>query len=112
MAVTIEDQLALLLEGMARIDRKLDELRAERQHQGGRWGTRAEAARHFAVSIDTVDAWIRSGALRAERRGPEPTERFDKLGRRIDRRLVRVWVAGPPRTGAEVARLAAEARGR
>ena len=108
--MTLEDRLAHVEDTAAAILRELRELRAERQHQGGRWGSRAEAGRHYAISVDTVDALIADGTLRAQRIGAPPVERRDRLGRRIDRRRVRVWIEGAPRTAAEVERLAAEAR--
>jgi hypothetical protein len=108
--VTLEDRLAHVEDTTAAILRELRDLRAERQHQGGRWGSRAEAARHYAVSVDTIDSWARAGTIRVERRAPPPELRRDRLGRRIDRRRVRVWIAGPPATEQEIEQLAGEAR--
>jgi hypothetical protein len=56
--MTIEDQLADLREQNTIILRQLGDLRTERQHQGGHWATRAEAARHHGISVDTADARI------------------------------------------------------
>lgn len=95
--MTIEDQLAELREQNAAILAELRGLRAERQHDAGRWATRAEAAEHLGVSLDTIDARLRDGGLQGKRLGDEPREiRRDKMGRRIDRRPVRIWLDGPP----------------
>jgi hypothetical protein len=110
--VGIEDRLSAieaLLQTMQREQRARD---AERQHQAGRWGSRQEAGRHLAVGLDAVDAMIARGELRVERIGPPPVERRDRLGRRIDRRRVRVWLVGPPKSEAEIAQIASEARAR
>jgi hypothetical protein len=108
--VTIEDRLSRLEELLTTILREQREQRIERQHQGGRWGTRAQAAEHYAVSVDTIDSWIRAGTLRAERRGQAPELKHDSKGRRIDRRRVLVWIAGAPKTETEIGQLATAAR--
>lgn len=108
--MTIEDQLALALAALARIERKVDEQGAERQHRGGRWGSRAEAARWKGVGLDAIDGMIRRGELRVERIGPEPELRRDRLGRRIDRRRVRVWIDAAPLSDGQVDAAAREAR--
>jgi hypothetical protein len=108
--MTIEDRLAHVEDTAAAILRELRELRAERQHQGGRWGSRAQAAQHHGRGLDWIDARIADGSLRSRKLGPDPVARRDKLGRRIDRRRVQVWIDGPPGTREEIGRLAAEAR--
>jgi hypothetical protein len=106
----IEESLALLLEEVRGLRREIAELRAEQQHAAGRWGSRADAAEHHGVSIDTIDRMIADGEIRTERLGPPPAERRDVRGRRIDRRRVRCWISGPPRTDAELSAMAAGAR--
>ncbi|HZL19239.1 MAG TPA: hypothetical protein VFG23_16005 [Polyangia bacterium] len=108
--MTFEEGQALIIQQNAAILREVRELRAERQHQGGHWGSRAEAAKYYALSVDSVDARIADKTLRAKKLGEEPAERRDKLGRRIDRRRVLVWIEGSPRTEAEIDAMANEAR--
>lgn len=108
--MTIEDRLIAMEDLLQTLLREQREQRAERQHQGGRWGSRNEAARHYDLSVDTIDARIADGTLRAKKLGPEPDDRRDTKGRRIDRRRVLVWIEGPPRTADEIDALAQEAR--
>jgi hypothetical protein len=108
--VTIEDRLARIEDLLAVILREDREDRSKRQHQGGCWGSRRAAAEHHDISIDTVDARIADGTLKSKKLGPEPEDRRDKKGRRIDRRRVLVWIEGPPKTEAEIGQLASEAR--
>jgi hypothetical protein len=114
--VTIDSALAELIEAavakaIAPLAAEVRALRAEREHSAGHWGSRAEAAQHLDVGLDAVDAMIARRDLRVEKLGPEPKEdRRDKLGRRVDRRRVRVWLTGAPKSDAEIQELAEEAR--
>jgi hypothetical protein len=110
--VTIEDRLERIEVLVTTMLREGREDRSKRQHEAGRWASRAEAAKHYGLSVDTIDAHARAGALRSKKLGPEPEERRDRLGRRVDRRRVLVWIEGAPKPAAEIAAAASEARSR
>lgn len=93
--MTIEDRLAVIDERTTAILRELRELRAESQHQGGRWSTRAELAQQRGCSLDTVDRESMRPGGSVERR---------TIGRRVQVR------DRPRTTDDQILQLAQEAR--